>query len=543
MNFLEATRTVREFRGGPSLSFLLALSGTADSLTLYLQAEGATRGVTVEPRYLPFGTLQQALLDPTPLVPPEVYVLLPWDLVPELDWRSGVLRQRPSEVEIRDRATAVLDLLCSRGAKLLYLPAPCAPLWLQPSQNEGLELWIRSTLVSCGAVMLEPEMFSLSSYLSSGNAFASTHLASIAKKAVDAALSSAAKSAKVLVTDLDQTLWSGIVGDDGVDALAFRAEGRGYPHFLYQSLLLRLKNEGVLLAAVSKNDSATASLPFETQQMLLQSSDFVAIRTSWNAKSAQISSLAEQLNLGLDAFVFVDDNPVEIAEVAAALPAVRSILFPKADRDIPALLAELVKLFQRQEVSAEDRERTALYRRRFQTLPPSEAEAGDISTFLRDLTMSLTVVDRTAGDRTRAVQLLNKTNQFNLNGRRLLEADVAGLLDQGSRLYSCELQDRTGSHGEILVAIVSQEGVITSMVMSCRVFQRRVEYAFLACLAAQYPHGLAVEYKRTERNTPTAEFLRNILGEEPADGLLKLPVSALAARYGADMALFAWLGS
>jgi FkbH-like protein len=538
MNFLKAAQLVREFRGGPSFPFLLALSGTADSLTLYLRAVGATRGVTVEPRYLPFGTLQQALMEPVRSDQREVFLLMPWDIVPELDFRSGVSTQHPLDQEIRSRAERTMDRLSSRGAKLIYIPAICAPLWLQPSKNEGLDLWIRAELRSRGAAFLEPEAFSLSSYLSAGNPFASSHLASVATVVLNSATETPVPSAKVLVTDLDQTVWSGIVGDDGVEGLAFRPEGLGYPHFLYQCLLLRLKNEGVLLAAVSKNDEATALLPFETGQMVLRGSDFVAIRASWNAKSAQIASLAEQLNLGLEAFVFVDDNPVELAEVAAELPAVRSLLFPKSARELPELLARLVELFQRTTVSAEDRDRTALYRRRLEGLPPSDSAGGDISDFLRDLAMSLTVTDRTASDRSRAIQLLNKTNQFNLNGRRLLEVDVIRQLETGSRIYACTLEDRTGSHGEILCAIVSADGIITSMVMSCRIFQRRVEHAFLAWLAIQRPGRLAVEYARTDRNTPTTDFLRSILGRDPEDGLIELPVGALIERYAADLAFF-----
>lgn len=540
MNFLEASKAVKDFRGGPRLSFLLGMSGTADLLNLYLRAVGATRGVDVSPRNLPFGTLQQSLRQPVLAGQKEVYLLMPWDLAPELDWRSGVPALPPKEDALRKRVKQTIDLLAARGAKLLYMVAPSVPIWLRPFRNEGLELWIQAQLRTRGADILPSQYFSLSTYLSTGNPCASAQLASIATRVLDAVQSSATSTAKVLVTDLDHTLWSGIVGDDGLEGLSFRSEGRGFPHFLYQNLLLRLKSEGVLLAAVSKNDPTIALLPFVTGHMTLQQDDFVAIIASWNAKSAQIASLAKRLNVGLDDFVFIDDNPVELAEVATELPMVRSLLFPKSVSEIPALLGRMVELFKRDTTSAEDLERTELYRRRLAGLPPSEAVGGDITTFLRDLSMSLTITNRTFGDQTRALQLINKTNQFNLNGRRLLAEDLNRLVETGSKVYTCTLADRTGSHGEILVAVVTPDWVVTSFVMSCRVFQRRVEYAFLAWLSSQNPQRLAVEYAGTERNKPTLNFLQDVLGHVPSEGLNELPVAHLETRYRSDLTLFEW---
>jgi FkbH-like protein len=345
-------------------------------------------------------------------------------------------------------------------------------------------------------------------------------------------------AAKVLVTDLDNTLWSGIIGDDGVEGIAYRPEGKGYRHFIYQTALRRLRESGVLLAVVSKNDEAPALAPFAIGDMVLERSDFVAFFASWNAKSAQIRALAEQLNLGLDAFVFVDDNPVELAEVERELPGVHRLLFPDSEKALPTLISELTRLFARTTVTDEDRERTALYQRRLQSTVPSGDSGGDVYGFLRELDMTLMIRDRSTGDRARAIQLINKTNQFNLNGRRLDEGEVAAQLVLGSRLLTATLSDRTGSHGEVLAALIDADGRITSMVMSCRVFQRRVEFAFLAWVAARSPLLRSADYVETERNAPVGRFVAELGATKGEDGALLIDAMAIAEQCARDVALF-----
>src|SRR5262249_27721002 len=161
------------------------------------------------------------------------------------------------------------------------------------------------------------------------------------------------------------------------------------------------KGEGVLLAAVSRNDEDLAVEPLRSGRMPLGESDFVAVLASYKAKSGQIRELGNRLNLGLDAFVFVDDNKVELAEVRSQLPPVHSLEFPPTDAGLPGLLRELAQLFGRSVVTAEDRERTTMYRRRLDGMPPSQMAGADLTTFLRDLGMTLTIHDRSLGDRSR----------------------------------------------------------------------------------------------------------------------------------------------
>ena len=166
----------------------------------------------------------------------------------------------------------------------------------------------------------------------------------------------------------------------------------------------RLRREGTVLAAVSRNDPDIVLPPFRSGRLLLREDDFVAIIAGYHAKSAQIRELAQRLNLGLDAFVFVDDNPVEVAEVSLALPEVRCVTFPQHDDGLATFLDEVARLFPHRDVTAEDRQRTAMYRRRLEGFVANDVQGADLTRFLSGLGMTLTTHDRSRGDRTRVVR-------------------------------------------------------------------------------------------------------------------------------------------
>ena len=542
MNFLEAQRLVRAFTGGEPLSFLFAMSGTGEPLALYLRAAAAARGRAADPAFLPFNTLAQSLLlSPSP-ERHEAVLLLPWDFAPELDWRSGLSPEAVDVATVRERATEFAGRL-SRGpaTTLFYLPAPTLPLSGDARANLAFSRWIESLAVEAGATLLPAEAFALPSYLASGCPVAGAWLGRVADVVVDALLRPPREPAKVLVTDLDNTLWAGVLAEDGLEGIRHAAEGRGYRHFVYQTMLARLKREGVLLAAVTRNAPDIVEPALRDGCMVIGASDFVAVLASYHAKSAQIRALAAQLNLGLESFVFVDDNPVELSEVGSALPQVHCVAFPERDEALPALLDTLVDRCGRREVTTEDRQRTELYRRRLEGMAPSELGGADLADFLRGLGMSLVVQDRSAGDRTRAVQLINKTNQFNLNGRRVDDERVATILAGGGALYTATLADRTGSHGEILACLLSSTGVVESLVMSCRVFQRRVEHAFLLWLIERAGTGrpLRLAHVATDRNEPLRRFLGGPAFHHAADGLVDIDAERFRADHGPDLGLFA----
>ncbi|HEX7939006.1 MAG TPA: HAD-IIIC family phosphatase, partial [Gemmatimonadaceae bacterium] len=410
LTFLEARRVLAGFSGGPRLEFLLGMSGTADPLSVYLEAAAARRGRSAATTFLPFGTLGQFLNSAQQPHVKEALLVFPWDLAPELDWRSGVPADRVQPAEILARARDVATLATKRGCRLLYIAAPTPPVCGTASDDAALRHQLDALAAMSGCVMLPPQAFSLSGYFTSGCPVAGAWLGRVAGAVVSSLLLDHAASAKLLVTDLDNTLWGGIVGEDGVEGLALGPSASGFRHYVYQSLLRRLRREGALLAAVSRNDQAIVDQALASDSMMLSAADFVSVRASYLPKSAQIRDLAQRLNIGLDAVVFVDDNPIEQAEVRGALPQVRVIAFPGRDNALPEFLDTLAGAFARAEVTSEDRERTDLYRRRADGELPSGASGADLTQFLQSLRMRLDMRDRSNGDRTRAVQLINKTN-------------------------------------------------------------------------------------------------------------------------------------
>lgn len=539
MNFLESHRILREFKGGEPLPFLLGMSGQAEKLDVFVRAAAATRRRSAVVRTLPFNTLSQYLLGSPAEKEREVFLLFPWDLVLEADWRSGLPTTPVDGAAVRARARQLLELIAKRpNARMLYCSAPLQPLFPNPADTSALQAWLSMLALECGARPIPPAAFSLASYLSNGSPFAGTELGDVAEAIITAAVDAPVIPAKVLVTDLDGVMWRGVVGEDGLEGIHYQPEGVGFRHFLYQTFLAKLKREGVLLAAVSRNDTELAHGPFKTERMVLRVDDFVVIVASYNAKSAQIREIARQLNLGLDSFVFVDDNPIEIAEVSAALPDTHVVQFPSSDDALPAFLDQLALLFARTAVTAEDAERTAMYQRRFAGMMPDTSDGAGLSDFLRGLDMSLVIQRRTPEDFTRAVQLINKTNQFNLNGRRVTEEDVRATIADGGLLYTAALTDRTGSHGEILACLIDRSQVVRSLVMSCRVFQRRAEHAFFVWLATRQDGPQRLDFLTTPRNEPVRQFLAEEGFGAIVDGMIDVNLDAFARAHEDDLKLF-----
>ena len=538
MKFLEAKKILAGFEGGPPLELLLAMSGQPEPLDPYLSAAAAERGYEARIRTLPFNTLAQTLHSEPVEGEREVFLLFPWDLLPELDWRSGYPPvPRPVE-ELVAEATRTLSLVTAReNHALVYVEAPAPPILYDEHASAGLPLRLATMVREAAGTILPAEAVSLDSLFRSGFPVASSALGDVARTVVDAALAEAGPSCKVLVTDFDNTLWRGVVGEDGVDGLDFEPTGAGFPYFVYQTFLKRLEASGVVLAGVTKNDPDLARAPLERAESVVKPSDFVSILASYNAKSTQIRELADQLNLGLDSFVFVDDNLVELAEVGGALPEVHTVRFPESASELPELFAELARLFHRDAITEEDRGRTEMYRTRLAGLAPKDVAGSDLAGFLSGLEMKLVINDRSEGERTRAVQLINKTNQFNMNGIRRDDDEVARVLAEGGRLYTASLSDRHGTHGEILSCLLDGEGVMRSFVMSCRVVQRRVEHGFLTWLSDRNPGRVALEVLETERNDPFRRFLRDPAFEE-GEGGWEVDLTAFSEQHRDDLSLF-----
>jgi FkbH-like protein len=535
MKFLEAKKLLAAMQNAEKLPFLLCMSGTSDQLELYLRAHAARNCVDAQVSVLPFGTLGQHLLSEA--IGSEVFLLVPWDLAPECDWRSGMSGGLVDANVILDRAEQVANLLSKRKrARLAYLQAPIPPLCIAMSDNVRLATELTALAAKHGAALLSSDHFSLATYLASGSPLAGGALSPVAENLVDLLLMPHSGNCKVVVTDADNTLWAGLVAEDGVDTVSAEPYGRGFRHFIYQGFLLKLKAAGILLAVVSRNDEDMVRAALSTGRMPLKNEDFVVIRAGYGAKSDHLLALAESLNLGTDSIVFIDDNPVELAEVASAIEGITCQAFPTKDEDLPVFLDLMARLFDRSNVTAEDAERTEMYLRRMASQPP--AEGVGLERFLKDLRMILKLRDRTNDDWQRAHQLINKTNQFNLNGRRIDESQVAAVLAEGGKMFTATLEDRTGSHGEIMACLIDRNGRVQALVMSCRVFQRRVEYAFLSWVLDFWKGPtLTFAYSATERNEPIRNFLDDFAFSDAGEYLI-LDSEVFATAHASDISLF-----
>lgn len=531
MKYLQAHRAVSALPDeAPAATVLLATSFQSENLDLYLQARHALAGMRLQVQHLPFGTLAQQSF--TAANSDEVWLILPWDWLPETDWRTGLPAQPLDLGEIESRLTAQEQRLRQRGMPIVYLDAPLPPVMASQALQAQLAHRLRESAYRVGATLVDGQAFDLNAFLSSGVAIAGRSADAVAGVLYSVRYPSPKVPCKVLVTDLDRVMWHGIIGEDGVDGVQYRPEGAGYPHFLYQQALQRLKQSGTLIAAVSRNDADLARAPFEAGQMTLNDTDLVAILGSYQPKSAQIRHLLEQLNLGLDSVVFVDDNPVELSEVGTALPEVHCLRFPDTLTEFPDFMTSLMAHFEQDATSQEDRQRTELYRTRLAGMAPVEAEGADLSAFLASLEMTLTWHDRSQTQHDRALQLINKTNQFNLNGKRWTEDELTAVLASGGRLYSASLADAHGEHGEIMACLIDHEGCIRAWVMSCRVLQRQVETVFLHLLAGQSGTLETLRFDRvnTERNRPLQDFLATLPLDDDRIARKQLEAQTRAAR-------------
>jgi len=284
---------------------------------------------------------------------------------------------------------------------------------------------------------------------------------------------------KVLVMDLDNTLWGGVIGDDGLAGIELGdTSPRGEAFKAFQAYAKALTQRGILLAVCSKNDEAVAKEPFgHHPEMVLRLDDIVAFRANWNPKSENLVEIAAQLNLGLDSLVFVDDNPSEIDIVRQFVPEVEAILLGPDPSAFVAILEDS-RLFEPRSLTREDSERVAQYR--LANLGQQLlAKATDMDSYLSSLEMQACIQPFTPLDVPRIAQLINKSNQFNLTTRRRTEGEVAALVDDPARpAFSVRLADRFGDHGLIAVVITEHRGEtleVDTWLMSCRVLKRQVE--------------------------------------------------------------------
>ncbi|MDQ3363867.1 MAG: HAD-IIIC family phosphatase [Myxococcota bacterium] len=518
-------------------------SYTFDLVTPYLVVEGARRGLDVRTTLAPYGQLEQQVLDPASSLyagDPTLIIVATRieELAPAL--ANGFVALTAGEIEDAietyvARLEALAQMARARTGALLVIcnqapprrvAAGLADAALETSQQFAIAALNRK-LQRLGAIpgtsifdlaRVAAEVGIRDFYDLKLGFLARSPLAGKAQLEIGRRLARHARalhkpSCKCLVLDLDNTLWGGVLGEDGAGAIALGDDYPGSVFKAFQHALRSYRDRGVLLAIASKNNEADVVELFEQHRdMVLRLDDFAARQIHWSDKAASLRAIAEQLNIGLDALAFFDDNPVERAWVREQVPEVVVI-------DVPANPMQYLDAlddsgaFDQLVVTSEDRARAAQYQVESERRALAQS-AGSVDEFLRALEMRVVIGSIDAATLPRVVQLLGKTNQFNVTTRRHSEATLTSLLAAGGVGLWMRVSDRYGDNGLVGVAIAVLDGPdryrLDSLLISCRVLGRLAEHALLASIVRRIREAGATtllgEFIPTKKNVPAAGF-------------------------------------
>ena len=531
-------------QGFTPLRIALLSSHTVDHLLPAIRVAGLQRRLALSLFVTPYGLYRQALL----LDDPQLAEFAPQLVVLALDARDALL-QLPltsgrEEVdaaiaarvdELRGLWRRARERFAAQVVQQTLVPVdpplfgsfeaqvPAAPYALVQRLNEAIRMAAREEGVllldlawhaadgSYGNGLADPARWHQAKQLVSPEMapLYGDHLARVAAASVGL-------SRKCLVLDLDNTLWGGVIGDDGLGGIKLGAGSpSGEAYVAFQRYAALLAQRGVILAVCSKNDAHVAEAAFEHVEMALRRRDIAAFVANWEDKAGNLRRIAAMLDIGLDSLVFVDDNPAERDIVRHELPEVAVPELPDDVADYPARIAA-AGYFEAVSFTADDSARAQSYAANAERKQALN-QATDMQGYLRGLEMVLTATPIGSAELARATQLVNKTNQFNLTTRRYGEAEVQRLAeDPAAVTLAIRLRDKFGDNGLISVvlaapheALAADELLIDSWLMSCRVLGRQVEEAVLQVLAeAARARGYAAlvgEYRPTERNGMVAE--------------------------------------
>jgi len=324
----------------------------------------------------------------------------------------------------------------------------------------------------------------------------------------------ALKRKKCLVLDLDNTLWHGILGEDGLYGIKMSGDYPGKAFHYWQEGLKQLSKDGVILAICSKNNTTDVDKVWETyQDMPLKKQDFVAVRINWQDKATNLMEIAEELNIGLDSIVFVDDNPSERELIRQQLPMVTVPDFPNQPYELPNFYKKLVNdYFLVYSLTNEDRNKTEQYRQNAQRVQEKK-KFNNLDDFLKSLQMNLSIDLMNESTLSRVAQMTQKTNQFNLTTKRYTEDDIRKLIDEKAKIWTLSVSDRFGDYGisGLLITLENKESIdIDTLLLSCRILGKGIEQAFVKTIF-NYFYKLGVKniigtYIRTEKNAQVDDF-------------------------------------
>lgn len=335
----------------------------------------------------------------------------------------------------------------------------------------------------------------------------------------------ALKRKKCIVLDLDNTLWGGVLGEDGISGIKIGGDYPGKAFAFFQKSLLQLSKAGVILTVCSKNNEADVLEAWEKNPfMVLKKEQFAAYRINWTDKATNIKELAEELNIGLDSFVFVDDNPTERELIKQTLPMVSVPEFPAQPYELPVFFKKLVEdYFKVYSITDEDKKKTEQYKANAARVQAQHSFT-NIGAFLESLEIQITIEAANEFNIPRIAQMTQKTNQFNLTTKRYTDADVKGFLANGWKIWCVSVADRFGDNG-ITGCIMVDVDTIDTFLLSCRILGKGIEKAFIKKIISLLKENgvktVKAAYLPTAKNAQVAEFYDRCgfsLVAENADG-------------------------
>jgi FkbH-like protein len=506
----------------------------ATFLAAHLQARRETGRIDLQTGL--FGSLLDTVASIPSRRPQAAVVMLEWsDLDPRLglrqlsSWSPSILPDIAATVKLRLGVLSASLLQATETCRVVLCPPllePAPVFYTVRGQINPYAALLQFELGSFlnriaefGLVILDPQRlpatdrFDLKSELTTGFPFPIAFAEKAAAAAAEAILPAPPK--KGLITDLDDTLWRGLLGEVGTGGVRWDLDGKAQIHGIYQTLLQSLAGAGVLIAIASKNELANVRDVFEKRDLLISSDSLFPLEVSWGPKSEAVGRILHAWNIHADSVVFVDDSPLELAEVAEAHPGITTLAFPTNDANKAwTLFGELRDLFGKERVSAEDQLRLQSLRKSSEWSEAAVAQTQN-DEFLSKTEGVLEIENPVKATDARALELINKTNQFNLNGRRQTEAEWRLVIsDPASLSLAVSYKDKFGPLGKIAILAGERAGStlrLHTWVMSCRAFSRRIEHECLRHLL----DGLGFErielaFEATPRNVVLQRFLEEM---------------------------------
>ena len=516
-------------------------SYTVDPLADYVQVFAAQSDLAVNQYIAPYGQFNQELLNPKS----ELYRVSPQITFLLIEAESDAIDEQAPRLQ------GLIDAFLKNSTGTLVIntfPAcPSWPLQVLPDQrrilieklNAGiieryqshpriqiLDLDALVAYAGCQNAM-SPQMMSMARI-----PFSETFLGMLARRIISHIIATLGLARKCLVLDCDNTLWGGIIGEDGLDGIQIGHDSPGREYLEFQKTILELYEQGIILAINSKNNLADIMQVLnEHPQMLLREKHFASILVNWDLKPQNMQKIAEQINIGMDSIVFIDDNPAERELMRQSLPQVETLEMP-ADPSLFARILRETGCFTRAYLTEEDKNRGQIYaaqRKRDQF----QQSCATLEDFLKSLEMVISIRSAGKEDIKRAAQLTQRTNQFNLTTRRYTEADIAAMAQNPNwRIYVLGLKDKFGDNGTVglaLVEIQPKQWRIDTFLMSCRVIGRQVEDALVDRICQDAAKAgcisISAEYIPSAKNKLVAGFWDKM-------GLKKLASDRNVTQYG-----------